>query len=142
MYDRPDIYQLLEAVKSYLQREVVPAIQADRKQYYQALVAINVLGIVEREMQMSVEHLRTEWARLNFVQNVSTPLPTEINEARAALAERNRKLCEEIGAGRYDYAPQRSALYEHLLVTTHAQLEVANPKFLQTLAAEGESSVT
>jgi len=142
MYDRPDIHQLLEAVKSYLQREVVPAVQADRKQYYQALVAINVLGMVEREMQMSVEHLHSEWSRLNFVQNVSTPLPTEIIEARAALAERNRKLCEEIGAGRYDYSPQRSALFEHLLVTTRAQLEVANPKFLQAIAAEGESPVT
>ncbi|MEO8609794.1 MAG: DUF6285 domain-containing protein [Chloroflexota bacterium] len=138
MYDRPDIYQLLDAVKGYLQREVVPALEADRKQYYQMLVAINVLGIVEREMQMSVEHLQTEWSRLNFVQNVSTPLPTEISEARAALAERNRKLCEEIGAGRYDYAPQRSALFEHLLVTTRAQLEVANPKFLQAIAVEGE----
>ena len=142
MYDRPDIYQLLEAVKSYLQREVVPVVQADRKQYYQTLVAINVLEIVEREMQISVDHLKAEWARLNFVQNVSTHFPIEIAEARAALAERNRKLCEEIGAGRYDYAPQRSALFEHLLATTHAQLEVANLKFLQALAAEGESQPT
>jgi hypothetical protein len=138
MYDRPDIYQLLDAVRGYLQRVIVPMLQTDRKQYYQALVALNVLGIIEREMQMSVEHLNAEWARLNFAQNVSTPLPAEIGEARAALAERNRKLCEEIGAGRYDYSPQRSALFEHLLVTTRAQLEVSNPKFLQALAAEGE----
>jgi hypothetical protein len=138
MYDRPDLSQLLDAVKGYLQREVLPVVQSDRKQYYQALVAINVLGIVEREMQMSVDHLTAEWSRLNFVQNVSTPLPKEIVDAQAALAERNRKLCEEISAGRYDYAPQRSALFEHLLTTAHAQLEVANPKFLQTLAAEGE----
>ncbi len=139
MYDRPDIEQLLGAVRGYLQREVVPSVQADRKQYYQTLVAINVLGIVQRELQMNMEHLKAEWARLNFVQNVSTPLPVDMVEARAALTERNRKFCEEISAGRYDYAPQRSALFEHLLITTRAQLEVANPKFLQALAAEGEA---
>ena len=142
MYDRPDIYQLLEAVKSYLQGDVLPGVQADRKQHDQTLVAINVLGIVEREIQMSADHLKAEWLRLNFVQNVSTPFPVEIAEARGALAERNRKLCEEISAGRYDYAPQRSALFEHLVVTTRAQLEVANPNFLQALAAEGESPAT
>jgi hypothetical protein len=139
MYDRPDIDQLLEAVRGYLQRDVVPAMQADRKQYYQALVAINVLGIIQREMQMNAEHLKAEWSRLNFVQNLSAPFPADLAEARAALAERNRKLCEEISAGRYDYSPQRSALFEHLKVTTRAQLEVANPKFLQSLAAEGET---
>jgi hypothetical protein len=136
MYDRPDIFQLLDAVQVYLQNEVIPTAQEDRKRYYQALVAINVLEVVSREMQMSVDHLKAEWERLNFVQNVTTPLPADVNEARAALAERNRKFCEEISAGRYDYAPGRAALFEHLLTTTRAQLEVANPKFLQALAVE------
>jgi len=136
MYDRPDIFQLLDAVRVYLQNEVVPLTQENRKQYYQTLVAISVLGVVAREMLMNVDHLRAEWERLNFVQNVTRPLPADPYEARAALAERNRKLCEEISAGRYDYTPGRSALFEHLLTTTRAQLEVANPKFLQSLAGE------
>jgi hypothetical protein len=136
MYDRPDIYQLLDAVKVYLHNEVVPAARADRKAYYQALVAINVLGVVEREIRTNIDHLNAEWARLNFVQNVATPLPADVHEARAALAERNRELCMEINAGRYDTEPGRSALYEHLITTARAQLEVANPKFLQALAVE------
>jgi hypothetical protein len=136
MYDRPDIFQLLNAVQIFVQNEVVPTVEEDRKRYYQALVAMNVLEVVAREMRMSVDHLKAEWARLDYVQNVATPLPADINEARAALAERNRKLCEEISAGRYDYTPGRAALFEHLLTTTRAQLEVANPKFLQALAVE------
>jgi hypothetical protein len=136
MYDRPDIFQLLGAIRTYLDNEVIPAASEDCKQQQRALVAINVLGIVEREMRTSAEHVQTEWTRLNFVQNVTTPLPADGVEARQALAERNRKLCEEISAGRYDYSPQRAALFEHLLVTSHAQLEVANPEFLKELAIE------
>jgi hypothetical protein len=140
MYDRPAIEQMLDALRGYLQHEVIPVVQADARQYDHALLAINVLGIVQRELQLNQEHLKAEWERLNFVQNVSTPFPADVVGAHSALAERNRKLCEEISAGRYDYAPQRSALFEHLLITTRAQLEVANPTFLQSLAAEGESS--
>src|SRR5262245_56846823 len=136
MYDRPDIFQLLGAIRTYLQDEIIPSTNGDRKQCDEARVAINVLDIVEREVQMSAEHVQTEWMRLNFVQNVATPLPADGVEARQALAERNRKLCEEISAGRYDFVPQRSALFEHLLMSAHAQLEVANPEFLQTLAVE------
>lgn len=136
MYDRPDIFQLLDAVKVYLQNEVVPALKEDRKRYYQALVAVNLIGVVAREIHMRADHLYAEWDRLNFVQDVAAPVPPDVNEARAALAERNRTFCEEIKAGRYDIAPGRSALFEHLLITAHTQLEVSSPKFLEALAIE------
>jgi hypothetical protein len=136
MYDSPTLSQLLDAVRYHLESQVIPAVENDRKLYYQTLVAINVLHIVQRELLMSPDHLRAEWHRLNFVQNVTMPLPNTVNELRAALAERNRKLCQEIDAGRYDYMPQRAALFEHLLMTAQTQLEVANPRFLGALAAE------
>jgi len=129
MYDRPDLFQLLGAVRAYLQDDATPV---DR----QRQAAINLLGMVEREIQMSADHLKAEWARLNYVQNVTTPLPADFQEAHTALTERNRKFCEEISAGRYDIAPGRAALFEHLLMNAHAQLEVANPDFLQALAVE------
>ena len=138
MLDQPNISQLLQAVRGYLQNEVVPANQVDGKQPEAALLAIRILSMVEREIQMDADHLKAEWARLNFVQNTTPTIPADSNEAKAALTERNRKLCEEITAGRYDYAPARAALFEHLLMTTRAQLEVANPDFLQALAAEDE----
>ncbi len=109
MYDQPTVAQLVEAVRLFLTAEIKPRLEAERKLYYQALVAANVLSIVERELQLSEIHLRDEWTRLNFVQGVHRPMPAESTEARAVLTERNRKLCEEIAAGRYDYDPQRAA---------------------------------
>jgi len=138
MNDRPSLFQLLDVVRTYLQDGVISATTDDQKQRHRAAIAVDVVGIIERELRMNSDHLKAEWARLNFVQNVTTLMPSDLAEASAALAERNRKLCEEITAGRYDYAPQRSALFEHLLVTTRAQLEVAGPQFLQALASEDE----
>src|SRR5262245_46670117 len=136
MYDRPTISELIDAVRTHLEKQVIPVTTEDRKLYYQTLVAINVLKIIEREMEGGTEHLKEEWTRLNYVQNVTAPFPKEAEEVLPALAERNRKLCEEINSGRYDYMPGRAALFEHLLVTTRKQLEVANPRFLETLADE------
>jgi hypothetical protein len=141
MYDRPTTAELLEAVRTHLINEVIPSLKAkDEKLVAQTTIAANVLAIVTREMQFEAEHLRAEWMRLNFVQNTTPPppMPTDVKDIRQALAERNRKLCEEITSGRYDYQPQRAALFEHLLVTARTQLEVANPQFLEALALEDE----
>lgn len=140
MYDRPNITELLHAVRTHLEDQVIPTINSERKLYYQTLVAINVLRIVERELQTGQEPLRQEWQRLNFVQGITTPFPEDEATGRATLAERNRRLCEEISAGRYDYMPQRAALFEHLMFTARAQLEIANPRFLQMLAEEDEKN--
>src|SRR5262245_9172231 len=136
MYDRPTLSQLLDAVRHHLESQVVPAVETDRKLYYQSLVAINVLQLAQRELLLNGDHLRAEWNGLDFVQKVTMSAPGDAESLRATLAERNRKLCQEIDAGRYDQMPQRAALFEHLLMTAQTQLEVANPRFLQALAAE------
>jgi len=137
MYDKPNASQLLDTVAWYLQEEILPLLKdADRRHYYETLIAIHVLKIARREAAWEMTHLREEWQRLNFVQQASTVLPDDPTAARTALAERNRQLCEDILAGVYDYWPRQSALFEHLLVTTRAQLEVTNPDFLTRLAQE------
>ena len=141
MLDQPNISQLVAALRGYLENEIAPDNQGSTHQSRQRANAIRVLAMIEREIQMSGDHLKAEWARLNFVQKLSTPMPSDPDEAKAALLERNRKLCEEINAGRFDYAPARAALFEHLLVTTRTQLEVSNPDFLQALAAEDEKLI-
>lgn len=140
MYDRPTIAELMDAIRNHLETQIIPAVHDDRKLYYQTLIAANLMKIIEREMQTGAEQLREEWTRLNFVQGVDMLYPGDSNKVRDSLAERNRQLCEEIKAGRYDYQPKRAALSEHLLVTTRQQLEVSNPKFLETLAAEDKKS--
>ena len=136
MHDRPTISELLDAIYIHLEKQVIPAVEADRRLYYQTLVAMHVLRAVGREIQTGREELKEEWRSLDFVQNLSAALPDDPDEAHEALTERNRKLCDEIKAGRYDYLPQRAALFEHLLLTTRKQLEVSNPKFLEALVLE------
>lgn len=136
MYDRPTLAELLEAVRAHLENQIVPLLKDDRKRYFQTLVAVNVLRVAERELLLSAEHLQAEWQRLNYVQKLDTLIPADPQAARDALAERNRKLSMQINDGDFDTAPQQAALFEHLLQTAVEQLQVANPKFLQSLALE------
>lgn len=136
MYDRPTLVELLDAVRAHLEDQIVPLLKEDRKRYYQTLVAVNVLRVAERELLLSAEHTQDEWARLNYVQKLDTPIPADPRAARNALAERNRKLCVQINDGDYDSVPQQAALFEHLLQTAFEQLQVASPKFLESLALE------
>lgn len=137
MYDRPTAQELIDAAIMHFESAIIPAVRSDRKLYFTTLVATNVLKIVGREMQHSRAHLLAEWERLNALQGGDQPLPVEPQAAQKALAERNSALCADIRAGKYDAAgEQQAALFAHLMATTVEQLVVANPKFLQTLAAE------
>ncbi|MBZ0278600.1 MAG: DUF6285 domain-containing protein [Anaerolineae bacterium] len=143
MYDKPNAAELIDAVCQHLQDAIIPLLKdTDRRLYYETLVAINALKITQREAALEMVHLREEWQRLNFIQRASTPFPDTLAAAQMALAERNRRLCEDIAAGVYDYWPRQAALFEHLMVTTHAQLEVTNPDFLKQLVLEGDKDGT
>ena len=137
MYDRPNLAELIDAARLHLETNVIPAIKGDAKLYFQTLVAVNVLRIAEREIAQSGEHLRAEWASLNALEAENRMLPADPLAAQAALVERNRALCADIRSGAYDQ--RADALYAHLIAVTQAQLEVANPKFLQALLAEDET---
>lgn len=133
MYDRPTAAELLQAARQHLEAQVLPvARQTNFKLYFQTLVANNVLKIVEREVTLRETHLRAEWARLNMLL-ASDPLPQTLEALDSRLAQRNATLCHDIRAGEWD---DSRAMLEHLRATATEQLEVANPKFLKTLAAE------
>lgn len=137
MYDRPTAAELLQAARHHLESQVLPvARQANFKLYFQTLVANNVLKIVEREINLRETHLQAEWARLNMLlESVSLPQTTDALENQ--LAQRNATLCQQIRAGEWD---DSRAMLEHLRATATEQLNVANPKFLKTLAAEDAAS--
>jgi hypothetical protein len=137
MYDRPDAAELVEAARQHIEAQLLPVARAtNRKLYFQTLVAMNVLHIVERELAQGEEHLYTEWARLNMLFG-NTPMPKGPNALREQLSARNSILCQAIRSGKLD---DNAELFEHLKATTIGQLEVANPKFLATLYAEDEAS--
>lgn len=134
MYDRPSAQALIDAARLHFETQVIPAVRSDPKLYFQTLVAINVLKIVGRELELEEAHQITEWAGLNLIEGGDLPFPLLHSDRIAGLSERNAALCAAIRSGVYDQADE--FVFEQVCQTTIAQLEVANPKYLQTLAYE------
>jgi len=61
-HDAPSATELLEAVREWLDREVIPA--TDGRLRFHARVAANVLGMVEREIHLGAEQEAAHTARL------------------------------------------------------------------------------
>lgn len=62
MRDRPNASELVEAAREFLEQEVLPTL-ADQRLRFRALVAINALGIAQRELDSKEpEVLSTEQA--------------------------------------------------------------------------------
>ena len=79
MQDRPTIAELLEAVRDFLERDVVDALEGTTK--FHARVAVNVLGIALRELEMEPAHLAAEWRRLDALLGAAAP-PEGLNALR------------------------------------------------------------
>ena len=60
MHDRPTPQELAEAVREFLEREILPTID-DHRLKFRTLVAINGLGIAERELWATTEPPRQDW---------------------------------------------------------------------------------
>lgn len=138
MYDRPNTQELLDAARLHLEQNIIPAVKSDARLYFQTLVAINVLKIVGRELAFAPRHAAAEWASLNVLEGGEVAPPHDLASLQTAISERNQQLCTAIRAGDYDTGEKRGNLLEHVKAVTIAQLEVANPKFLQTLLKEDE----
>ena len=128
MQDRPTAVELLDAVRGFVERAVIPALDGTAR--FHARVAANVLAIVARELQLADGHLAAEWQRLDALLGAA-PLPAESAERRAALRQRTVELCDRIRAGEADDGPFRAALLAHLAATVREKLAIANPKLLE-----------
>ncbi len=128
MQDRPDARELLDAVRAFLEEQVVPALDGTRQ--FHTRVAANVLAIVGRELAHGDEALRAERRRL--VALLAAPA-TPDSHTGAALAtsvrELNAILAERIRAGEADAEPWRSQVLAHLRATAAERLAIANPKY-------------
>ncbi|GAA3216914.1 DUF6285 domain-containing protein [Actinocorallia longicatena] len=108
-HDAPTTVQLIEAVREFLEAEVLPATGGGLR--FHALVAAHVLGMVERELTLGAGHAADHAARL------------------AALGQRDdAALAAAIRSGTLD--PHDPALLAALAEATRAKLEVANPGHL------------
>jgi hypothetical protein len=59
-HDRPTPQELAEAVREFLEREILPTLD-DHRLKFRTLVAINGLGIAERELWATAEPSEQDW---------------------------------------------------------------------------------
>ena len=110
LYDRPFATELVAAVREFLERDVLPAVEG-RVQFH-TRVAVNVLGMVARELAAGpdqvVAHDR-DLASLGFA-----------NDAELAQAIRDGSLDDRM-----------DDVVRVVRDAVRAKLEVANPKYLE-----------
>ena len=110
-HDVPTAAQLVEAVREFLERDVMEATEG-RVQFH-TRVAVNALRMVEQELDLGpaqAEAHRSALARLGVA-----------DEAALAAAIRNG-----------DLDGRRAEVTEVLRQTVRAKLEVANPRYLRS----------
>ncbi|WP_106399545.1 DUF6285 domain-containing protein [Actinocorallia populi] len=118
-HDVPAARGLVEAVREFLERDVLP--EASGRRRFHALVAANLLTMVERELELG---------------------PAQAEEHRERLAAlgfgSDAELARAIRAGELDgrYGEVRAALLEAVA----AKLAVANPAY--PAAPEGASAIS
>jgi aminoglycoside phosphotransferase (APT) family kinase protein len=112
----PSLQELVVAVREFLQDDVLPAVQG--RTHFHTRVAVNVLGMVEREVL-------TGAARLERYVTELTKIGVQSTEDAA----------EGIRSGRFDEQPDDLAPF--LVSSVYDKLSVSNPKYL--LPAEARS---
>ena len=143
MQDRPAATELLAAVRQFLREEVAPAL-GDPRLRFRALIAANVVGIVERELAGEEARLLAEWERLGALLGAGAatraePPPATLDELRAAIDARKRELCARIQAGEADAGPWRRDVLAYARWSVEEKLRVANPRYLARFTGEPTS---
>ncbi len=131
MQDRPDARELIDAVAAFLEREILPTL-TDPRLRFRGLIAINVLGVVTRELAAGDAPTRDEWRRLVALAGRPAADPPERPETlRQEVRALSRDLCARIRAGEFDDEPAFGAALAHAEATVVAKLRVANPRYLE-----------
>jgi uncharacterized protein DUF6285 len=125
MQDRPDAAELAQAVREFIETEVLPRID-DPRLRFRALVAVNGLGILEREIALGAPLVRREVGSLARLLGHADPLPDDLEELRRRGSELNRELALRIRAGDIP-----EGTLAHLVATVADKLRVASPRYLE-----------
>jgi len=120
MQDRPTATELVAAVRAFLEEDVMPAV--DGRIAFHTRVAVNALGIVERELELGPALEETERARA--VALLGTRASTD--DTTSAL---ETTLAAAIRAG--DLGLDDPAVVEHVRQTVGDKLRIANPKYVR-----------
>ena len=125
MQDRPHAAELAEAVREFIETEVLPGIDEPRLRF-RVLVAANGLGILERELRIGAPLLRREVESLARLMDHAGPLPDDLDELRRRASDLNRELVRRIRGGE---TPEGTLA--HCVATVADKLRVASPRYLE-----------
>ena len=128
MQDRPNVTELLAAVRAFLDADVVPNLSGRRR--FHALVAANVLAIVERELVRDEERVLDEWRSLARLLDVTVDPPPRLELLKSGVRDLEEQLTERIRAGEADAGDFAERVRAHLRATVLDKLRIANPKYL------------
>lgn len=128
MQDRPTYDELLAAIETFLDKEIVPSTPGSRG--FHARVAANALRIIRRELQHREEQLFGEWQGLDALLG-PVERPPSLDALAAALRERNGQLAERIRSGDADEGAFAERVREHIRWTTAEKLRVSDPALLE-----------
>jgi hypothetical protein len=115
MQDRPTAVELLEAVREFLEHDVMPAVEG-RVRFHNR-VAVNALGMLERELRLGSDLDAAERARLAALLGHDADLP-------ALTAE----LAGRIRDGSLD--DRRDDVIAAVRESVRAKLLIANPDYV------------
>jgi len=115
MQDRPNAEELLAAIASSLEQEVMPALSGGLE--YRVRVAVNLARILEREMRLGPAALARETALLAAL----------VGPGGNAL-ELNTRLAAKLRSGESDLDFERRA-HAALVEIARAKLEIARPGY-------------
>lgn len=130
MNDRPTVAELLDAVRGYLEKELLPTVN-DPRLRFQTLIAANVLSIASREVGSEEALLIAEKRDLEGLLGEGVDEPGTLEELRERVRRLNERVCEQIREGAYDALPWRSEALDVVRRQVIRKLEVANPRYLR-----------
>ncbi|HJV26004.1 MAG TPA: DUF6285 domain-containing protein [Aromatoleum sp.] len=129
MRERPLGDELLDAARSVLRDELMPALPTDKR--HAALMIANALAIAARQLKNGDASERMELSALE--QLLSEPFGDNGDNPaalREALVAANRKLAHWVRSGRADDGTMRDAVRAHLASVARQKVAESNPKYL------------
>src|SRR5262249_26322202 len=107
---------------------------------FRALIAANVLRVVERELMGEEHRLREEWCRLVALvgPDGGSEVPPTLDGLRADIQIHSRALCARIRAGEADSGSWRREVLDYARWAVREKLLVSNPRFLARVEGSGE----
>jgi hypothetical protein len=125
MQDRPNMNELTEAVREFLEVEILPTV-SDARLKFRVLIAMNALGMIGREAELEESNLQAEFSSLNALLKSEELMPESFSSLKAGTLELNRNLAHQIRLGDIP-----EGIFDRLEMITRAKLAITNPSYLK-----------